>query len=128
MTNATAIADVANLLDFYDNREDEEWARHGMRWVRTILGRTIAAMFYHPITLHLAGEKYTPDWMCIFVDGRIAFIEINSGQKQKPNRDTCSKLRAAAALFPCFWFYEAVITLDRGPLAECRIEAIAETT
>ena len=124
MTNAIAIADVAKLIDHYDSREEEEWARQGMLWVRSLLGRTVAALFYHPLTLHLAGESYTPDWMCIFSDGRIAFFEIKGSKKQKGYRDARSKLRAAAALFPCFAFYEALVTLEHGQLADCRIEEI----
>ena len=124
MTNAIAIADVAKLIDHYDSREEEEWARQGMLWVRSLLGRTVAALFYHPLTLHLAGESYTPDWMCIFSDGRIAFFEIKGSKKQKGSRDARSKLRAAAALFPCFAFYEALVTLEHGQLADCRIEEI----
>src|SRR5690349_20611381 len=127
MSSAIAIADVAKLMDYYDSREEEEWVRQGMRWTRSLLGRTVAAMFYHPLTLHLAGESYTPDWMCIFNDGRMAFIEINGSQNQTLHRDTRSKLREAAALFPCFAFYEALVTMNRGQLAECQIEAVTET-
>ena len=124
MSNAIAIADVAKLRDHYDSREEEEWARQGMLWARSILGRRVAALFYHPLTFHLAGESYTPDWMCIFSDGRIAFFEITGSRKHRGYRDARSKLRAAAALFPCFAFYEAMVTLEPGQMAGCRIEAI----
>ena len=124
MTNTFAVADMTKLIPHYDSREEEAWAHDGALWVQSVLGHAIAVSFYHPLTFHLAGESYTPDWMCIFTDGRIAFFEIKGSRKQKGYRDARSKLRAAAALFPCFAYYEALVTLDHGQIADCQIEEI----
>ena len=112
------------MLPHYESQE-EAWAREGVLWIQSLLDRAVAASFYHPLTFHLAGESSTPDWLNIFSDGRLAFFEIKGSRKQKGYRDARSKLRAAAALFPCFAFYEALVTLDRGQLARpCTISHI----
>ena len=83
MPTAIAIVDVTKLLPRYDSREEEAWAREGNLWVQSVLGQSIAVSFYHPLTFQLAGESYTPDWMCIFTAGRVAFFEIKGSRKQR---------------------------------------------
>ena len=80
-------------------------------------GVNLDALMYEWVTFNLPGEKYTPDFMAIFSNGKTCFIEVKQeaitkkGKRYfagKSYRDSRSKLRAAASLNPWWDFYMAV--------------------
>lgn len=109
-----ARADVDRLSVKYDSRLEEEWASSGPLWMSAELKRRIVVTYYHPLTFHLGGQNYTPDFLHIADDGRMVFVECKGSRKQKGYRDARAKLRVAAAQYPCFTFYEALGTISRG--------------
>lgn len=83
----------------------------------------VRVLVYEPVSFNVPGGKYTPDFMMIFSDGAIAFIEVKqqavtrSGKKfiaGKAYRDSRSKLRATAELNPWFKFFQAVYNNKDG--------------
>lgn len=67
-----------------------------------------------PISFHLPGGVYTPDFYYIMRDGTRIVVEVK-GSKFQPNyRDARGKLRAAATLNPDFIFAEVM------PNKECK--------
>lgn len=68
----------------------------------------IKAYYYHPFSLWLPGKvRYTPDFMIQWPDGmerKLQIVEIKSGwtRNGREDRDGITRLKIAAALFPCF--------------------------
>ena len=102
----SALADVALLVPKYKSKAEEYFAQYGWLVVGDELGQRIAWMQYEPMTFHLPGGKYTPDFLLITDTGRMVFVEVKGSNKEKGYRDARSKLRAAASLHPWATWYE----------------------
>jgi len=68
----------------------------------------VATMLYEWQSFKLPGASYTPDFLCIMQSGTLVYIEVKESKFQGSYRDSRSKLRAAAALNPWFYFVMAV--------------------
>jgi hypothetical protein len=101
--------DIAALLPRYDSAAEEWWARYGALLLASELGQEIVLTQYHPMTFHLPGGTYTPDFLHVSGDGKLYIIEIKGSRAQKNYRDARAKLRAAADLYRWATFYEALI-------------------
>ncbi len=108
-TPIVARANVAHLAPAYDSQGEQWWANYGALLLAAELGAPVVLTQYHPLTFHLPGGSYTPDFMHIMADGRLVVIEVKGSRKQPNYRDARSKLRAAQALYPWATWYEARI-------------------
>lgn len=112
----------AAVSDFsYDSALEARFAQYlaAMTWSDARLddGCSVLEWRYHPMTFHLApGLKYTPDFGAnVIADGdqwcpeepRYRLYEIKGSWLSKNARDSRTRLKVAAALFP-FFEWEAV--------------------
>jgi len=104
-----ARADVSALIPQYDSKAEEWWAAWGEWLIGSEVEGEVVETYYHPLTFHLAGESYTPDFLHLLADGRLVLVEIKGSTKQKGYRDARSKLRAAAVMYPWVTWYEALV-------------------
>lgn len=126
-----ARANVEALMPKYDSKAEEWWASQGHFLLGDEVGCQVVLTQYHPLTFHVPGGNYTPDFLHILADGRLCVIEIkalilknkvisnddgthtvkqvhNSGA-QRGYRDARAKLRAAATIFGWATWYEVRI-------------------
>ena len=86
----------------YKSQSERDWSVFG----DMILGDEgfvgVAVQLYEPLTFHILGGRYKPDFMHILDAGEVIFVEVKGSKRQKNYRDSRSKWRAAAALHP--WF------------------------
>lgn len=85
-----------------------KWRAVGSALLESEIGSPVVWSGYEWITFRVPGGTYTPDFMYIFENGRIAFVEIKGSKKQRGYTNTRQKLRATATLNPWFYFFEAV--------------------
>ena len=134
MNNAAVVlarADVRRLVKGFDSELERWWDTHGALIIGNECASAVVMTYYHPLTFHLPGGTYTPDFKHILADGRVVLIEVKalilktkyvdladgtSEAKQVHNsraqygyRDARAKLRAAASIYPCFLWVEARI-------------------
>lgn len=107
-----AIADLSKLIPVYDSKAEEWWAEKGAWLLGDEIGCPVVDTYYHAVTVHLAGERYTPDFLHLLRDGRLVFVEVKGSTKQKGYRDARSKLRAASVMFRWATWYEAIVGRD----------------
>ena len=103
----TAIANLANTYPAMKSNLERKWYNIGAVYMAEYALERIIFTQYEPITFHIPGGNYTPDFMHITESGRIYFVEVKGSRHQKGYRDARSKLRAAAEVFPWFTFIEA---------------------
>lgn len=127
MVDARAHTDnrLTNPIQFRSKTE-EIFAMLGAGLVSQHCAKPVVIMKYEPITFNLPGGRYTPDFMVIFEDGEILFIEIKGSKRQKNYRDARSKLRSAHAIHPYFTWAEIRIKVTRNTVTSCEIEIIGE--
>lgn len=101
-----ARAKTARLGTQYKSGAESQFATIARRVLKDELGGDVALLAYEPVTFNLPGGRYTPDFQAIMSDGSIVFIEVKGGKRQRGYRDARSKLRAAAALWPCYLWIE----------------------
>ncbi len=101
-----AKAQLSRLLDPYKSKTEARWAQIGAAWMGGCYGVDVLEWRYEPISFTLPGGSYKPDFMYIFSDGMVIFVEVKGSTHQKNYRDARSKLRAAAELYPWFVFCE----------------------
>lgn len=118
-----ARANVANLLPRFDSNAEAWWDTYGAPIIADELGCAVTLSQFHPLTFHLPGGNYTPDFLHILTDGRLVLVEVKGSQQQKNYRDARSKLRAAAAIYPWATWYEV-----RGCGGDFEMELIEEET
>jgi len=85
-----------------------QWRSVGGAILETEVGSSVVWVGYEWITFRVPAGKYTPDFMYIFENGEIAFVEVKGTKKQRGYVSTRQKLRAVATLNPWFRFFEAV--------------------
>jgi hypothetical protein len=107
-----ARADLAALLPAFDSKENVWWSQYGDLLIADELGQRVMLSQYQPVTFHLPGGRYTPDFLHILADGRLVFVEIKGSTHQRNYRDARSKLRAAAELYAWTTFYEAIVSIS----------------
>ena len=94
------------LLDFTQDRYksvyEEIWASEGALLIADLFITPVAITLYEPISFHVPGGRYTPDFQHILQTGEIVFVEIKATRFQKNFRDAHSKLRAAAEVYPYY--------------------------
>lgn len=64
---------------------------------------------YEPFTIHLpGGVDYTPDFIAWSSNGQTQMIECKGHKKMKNARDSRTRFKIAAGLYPCFewWWVE----------------------
>jgi len=88
----------------FDSKLEQGFSQFGKVLLENFFDCKLERLLYHPMTLHLPGNKYTPDFMAIMSNGVTCFIETKGSKKSKNYRDSRSKLRAAATSFP-FWVF-----------------------
>jgi hypothetical protein len=107
------------LLDFasqdYKSKAERHWAANGPLLIADEFFTAVAVTLYEPISFSLPGGRYTPDFLHILATGEMVFVEIKATRKQKNYRDARSKLRAAAELYPYFYFVEAMAPSKARP-------------
>jgi hypothetical protein len=113
-----ALADLERLTSRYRSKAEEWWGTFGEAILADELGQEVVVTAYEPVTLHMPGNDYTPDFMHVLANGWICFVEVKAplferdkaGKRAfrgKQNmRDARSKLREAAETFPYFRFIE----------------------
>lgn len=70
-------------------------------------GLRVESMQYEPFSINLPGGSYTPDFLVVLDNGMMVLVEVKMSKKARGYRDTRSKLRAAAAMYPWFIWIEA---------------------
>lgn len=119
-----ARARLTGLIPQYESAAEGWWAVYGAPLIADELRQPVALTLYHPLTYHLPGGTYTPDFLHILRDGWLVAVEIKAlitdrdgkpnNRVQKGYRDARSKLRAAAEIFHWLIWYEARV----GPRGE----------
>lgn len=91
-------------------RSDSEvqWRAIGESLLADKIGSPVVWVGYEWVTFRVPGGTYTPDFMYIFENGSVAFVEIKGSKKQRGYTTTRQKLRATATLNPWFYFFEVV--------------------
>lgn len=84
----------------------------GMTVIGAFFGGLPALEMYEPVTFHIPGGAYTPDFMYILPTGQTVFVEVKGSTKQKNYRDARAKLRASAYIYRMFTFCE--VRPERG--------------
>lgn len=102
-----ARADLSRLVSPYRSKAEEQWSVINAMWVGDWFRVSVIETRYEPLTFHVPGGTYTPDFMNILEDGRIVFVEVKGSKAQKNYRDARSKLRAVRELYPWFYWCEA---------------------
>jgi hypothetical protein len=102
-----ARANLAALVPVYDSKAEEWWATYGALLLADELAQAVSLTLYHPLTFHLPGGSYTPDYCHILADGTMVVIEVKGSKMQKNYRDARAKLRAAADVYRWLTWYEA---------------------
>lgn len=109
-------AAIANLLRMqekpYKSDTERRWSLVGMTVVGAFFGGLPALEMYEPVTFHIPGGSYTPDFMYILPTGQTVFVEVKGSTKQKNYRDARAKLRASADIYRMFTFCE--VRPERG--------------
>ena len=72
-------------------------------------GQAVVLTMYEPVTFHIPGSNYTPDFLHILADGEQCFVEVKGSKAQRGYRDARAKLRAAADVFPFYSWFEVRI-------------------
>ena len=138
MSGIIARADLEHLTSRYRSKTEEWWATFGPAILEGELRRlnpeaacAVVITEYEPVTLHMAGNDYTPDFLHILADGRMVFVETKAPLAQRNQagkrafrgqqnmRDARSKLREAAESFPYWQFVEVRKFLDGNLEIEC---------
>ena len=77
-------------------------------------GEAVVLTMYEPMAFYLPGGRYKPDFMHILESGSILFVEVKGSTKQRGYRDSRAKLRAAAEVFPFFyWCMSTDLVIER---------------
>lgn len=106
MLTAKALLDFANVQ--YKSNGEKLWAAEGALLICAQFGTRVELTLYEPMTFNIPGGHYTPDFLHILQTGEMVFVEIKASTKQKGYRDARSKLRAAAEVYPYFYWIEAI--------------------
>ena len=71
-----------------------------------ILAKEMRMYVHHPFTIQLAPKRtYTPDFLVVWMDGRMDIEETKGSLKMKNVRDSITRLHVAAVKLPMFtWF------------------------
>ena len=124
MSAIVAKADLARLTSKYRSQTEEWWATFGPAILEDEFHCEVVITEYEPVTLHMTGNDYTPDFYHILADGREVWVEVKAplAQRNKAGkrafrgqqnmRDARSKLREAAESFPYWQFIEVRKFLD----------------
>lgn len=123
-----AKANVAALLRPFKSAHEGAFAQVAHALLADEFGLAVERLDYEPVTWNLPGNKYTPDFCALFIDGSVMFIEVKGSRKQRGYRDARSKLREAAAMYPEYTWVEAIVTLRRGELMAIELEVVGENT
>jgi len=89
-------------------------ARAWREWAPTV---GAALMLYEPITLHLMGGRYTPDFVFVFENGEVFLVEVKgSWQAYQSGRSSKRSLKQAAEEFAWLgrWFSVMPVPRDQG--------------
>jgi hypothetical protein len=114
-----AKAKIAKITPPYRSTLEAEWAAVGPAVIAETTGQPVAFTLYEPLTFHLPGGSYTPDFLHILQDGEQCFVEVkaliigkngeNNSRSQRGYRDARAKLRAAADVYPFYTWFEVRI-------------------
>jgi hypothetical protein len=98
---------LVKLIDPFKSQTERTWAQIGGFILEDELGVGTLLQQYEPMTFHIPGGRYRPDFLHILADGRMVFVECKGSKKQRNYRDARSKLRATASLHPWATWIEA---------------------
>ena len=90
------------------SNEESQWQRIGASILSQEVGSPVVWEGYEWIAFRVPGGIYTPDFMYIFENSEIAFVEVKGSKRQRGYVTTRQKLRATAALNPWFHIFEVV--------------------
>lgn len=90
------------------SKSEMQWRGIGDAVMQDEVGSPVVWSGYEWVTFRVPGGMYTPDFIYIFENNEIAFVEIKGSKKQRGYVSTRQKLRATASLNPWFYFFEAV--------------------
>ncbi len=103
------VANIEALIPQYKSKAEEDYSIFGTAMIYQEFGQVVELTMYEPMAFYIPGGRYRPDFMHILEDGRIVFVEVKKNKHLKSYRDSRSKLRAAAVVFP---FFTWVMSLD----------------
>lgn len=103
------IANLDALIPQYKSKAEEDYAIFGAAIIPQELGQLVVLTMYEPMAFYIPGGRYRPDFMHLLEDGSVVFVEVKKNKHLKSYRDSRSKLRAAAEVFP---FFTWVMSLD----------------
>ena len=103
-----AIADVAALIPDYKSNCERRFADLGPTLLGAHFGRRVVRMDYESCSRKVPGGRYTPDFEAWLEDGTTVYVEVKGSKRQKGYRDSRSKLRAAAEVYPMFTWIQVV--------------------
>jgi len=121
-----AKANVGALFRQFKSSQEGAFAQVAHALLADEFGLAVERLDYEPVTWHLFGNNYTPDFVATLEDGRIVHVAVKGSRKQRGYRDARSKLREAAAMYPEYTWVEAIVTLRRGQLASIELEVIGD--
>ena len=98
-----------NSVDFgeynaFKSNTERMFYETGMPFLQEAFGSKPVLMFYEWLSFRLVNAVYTPDFLVVFEDGRMAFVEIKGSKKQRHYLLSRYKMRIAASLNPYFSF------------------------
>lgn len=106
-----AIANLAKAFSSHfmaaSSPPEFRWTSFAPPLLEETFGKKVVWTGRTSFTVHLPGAKYTPDFMHLLEDGAVVFVEVKGSTFQPSFRDSKSKIRAAATLYPFFHWYMA---------------------
>ncbi len=119
-SSATAVKNIARArlvepgLKFRSKTERRAWENY-QQWLPQPHLNRLVKMKFEPIVFHLAGGNYTPDFMLVFDDGEMWFVEVKGSWKAyQSGRSSKRNLKQAAAEFGWIGKFFALLPIGKN--------------
>lgn len=106
------LVDVTTLVPRYKSDDEKDFANLGPTILQNHFHAAVLEMRYEPVRFKVPGGSYRPDFLVLLAadvveHARIVFVEVKGAKQQRGYRDSISKLRAVAELYP-WWTWVLV--------------------
>lgn len=96
------------LQSEFKNETEASWNDSGDDILFKLWGKKTARHWYEPVTFKVGKVSYIPDFMHVFTDGTLAFIEVKASRFSKWRPTSIAKAKTMAAVYSMFEFWEAI--------------------
>src|SRR3990167_7315475 len=86
----------------YRSHAERDWSLVGAAVLSDELGELTVQQYYEPVTFHIPGGNYTPDFLHVCESGLGIIVEVKDCRYLQSYRDSRAKLRACAEYYPFF--------------------------